>query len=119
MFNSYVKKQGSVEPYFTSFCNGTTVTCSGLSQWGTVDLANKGYTPYEILTHYYGNDIDIVTNAPVKINEPSYPGLAISLGMAGNDIVTIQKQLNRISRNYPAIPKIGRASCRERVLRLV
>ena len=106
IFNDYVRKQGSIEPYFTSFCNGTTVTCSGLSQWGTVELANKGYTPYEILKNYYGNDIEIVRNAEVRTNTPSYPEIILNLGMSGNDVRTIQVQLNRISRNYPAIPKI-------------
>ncbi len=106
IFNDYVRKQGSIEPYFTSFCNGTTVTCSGLSQWGTVELANRGYTPYEILKNYYGNDIEIVRNAEVRTNTPSYPEIILNLGMSGNDVRTIQVQLNRISRNYPAIPKI-------------
>lgn len=106
IFNDYVRKQGSIEPYFTSFCNGTTVTCSGLSQWGTVELAERGYTPYEILRNYYGNDIEIVRNAEVRTNTPSYPEIILNLGMSGNDIRTIQVQLNRISRNYPAIPKI-------------
>lgn len=106
LFNDYIRKQGSIEPYFTAFCNGTTSTCSGLSQWGTVDLANKGYTPYDILVYYYGNDIEIVKDAEVRTNTPSYPGTIISLGMIGNDVRTIQIQLNRISRNYPAIPKV-------------
>ncbi len=106
IFNSYVRKQGSVEPYFTQYCNGTTVTCEGLSQWGTVPLANEGRTPYEILTYFYGDDIDIVTDVPVAINAPSYPGTPLRLGSIGNDVRSKQVQLNRISRNYPAIPKI-------------
>ena len=48
LFDDYVTKQGNIEPYFTSFCNGTTVTCSGLSQWGSQELAQKGYVPYDI-----------------------------------------------------------------------
>ena len=106
IFNSYVRRQGSVEPYFTQYCNGTTVTCDGLSQWGTVTLAEQGYTPYEILTYFYGDDIDIVTGAPVRTGTPSYPGLPLRQGDGGNDVRTKQIQLNRISRNYPAIPKI-------------
>ena len=106
IFNSYVRRQGTIEPYFTEYCNGTTVTCPGLSQWGTVELANQGYTPYEILQSYYGDDIDIVQNAPVRTGTPSYPGYALQEGDAGNDVQRIQAQLNRISRNYPAIPKI-------------
>ena len=109
LFNDYVSRQGSVEPLFTAFCNGTTVTCSGLSQWGTVTLANQGLTPYEILQYYYGDDIDIVKNAPVKTAMPSYPGIELKLGLAGNDVRTLQIYLNRISGNYPAIPKIPAA----------
>ena len=106
IFNSYVRRQGSIEPYFTQFCNGTTTTCPGLSQWGTVELANQGLTPYEILQTYYGEDIDIVQNAPVRTGTPSYPGVALRFGDVGNDVQLKQAQLNRISRNYPAIPKI-------------
>lgn len=106
IFNDYVIKQGSVEPYFTQFCNGTTVSCDGLSQWGTVDLAKKGYTPYRILQHYYGDDIDIKRNAPVQSVEQSYSGTPLRLGMGGNDVRVIQVQLNRIRRNFPTIPPI-------------
>ncbi|MEE1490921.1 MAG: peptidoglycan-binding protein, partial [Massilioclostridium sp.] len=106
IFNNYVRRQGSVEPYFTQFCNGTTVTCDGLSQWGTVELARQGYTPYGILQYYYGDDIDIVRNAPIRAPIESYPGVALRVGMAGNDVKTIQTQLNRIANNYPSIPKI-------------
>jgi len=106
IFNEYVVRQGSVEPYFTQYCNGTTVTCDGLSQWGTVPLAERGYGPYDILTQFYGPDININTDTPVRINTPSYPGLALRLGDGGNNVRTKQVQLNRISRNYPSIPKI-------------
>ena len=106
MFNDYVQRQGSVEPLFTSFCNGTTSTCAGLSQWGTVDLANSGFSPYEILQYYYGDDINIVKDAPVKSAMPSYPGIPLQYGSASNDVKSMQIFLNRISRNYPAIPKI-------------
>lgn len=106
IFNDYVVRQGTVNPLFTSFCNGTTSTCAGLSQWGTVTLANEGRTPYEILQNYYGDDINIVQNAPVENITESYPGTPLRIGDAGNDVQTIQIELNRISDNYPAIPKI-------------
>lgn len=107
LFGDYVRRQGTVEPLFTAFCNGTTVTCDGLSQWGTVTLANQGMTPYEILQYYYGEDIDIVRNAPIKSSMPSYPGIELTVGSAGDDVKSLQIYLNRISRNYPAIPKIS------------
>ena len=105
LFSNYVRRQGYVEPLFTQFCNGTTVTCEGLSQWGTVDLAKQGMTPYEILQYYYGDNIEIVRDAQVMTNTPSYPGIELRLGSFGNDVRTIQVQLNRIARNYPAIQK--------------
>ncbi|MBS1326994.1 MAG: spore cortex-lytic protein [Oscillospiraceae bacterium] len=107
IFNEYVYRQGSVEPYFTQYCNGTTVTCDGLSQWGTVPLAEQGYGPYDILVEFYGPDINLNTDTPVRINSPSYPGLPLRLGDAGNSVRTKQVQLNSISRNYPSIPKIA------------
>ena len=107
IFNDYVRMQGSVEPYFTQFCNGTTVTCPGLSQWGTVTLANQGLTPYEILTNYYGDNIEIVQNAPVQSIEESYPGTPLRVGDVNNDVKLIQVRLNRISKNWPLIPKIS------------
>ncbi len=106
LFNDYVRRQGSIEPYFTQYCNGTTSTCEGLSQWGTVELANQGLDSVEILRSFYGDDIEIVANAPVRNNQPSYPGEPLLIGSTGNDVLTKQIQLNRISRNYPAIPKI-------------
>ena len=105
--NSYIRRQGTTEPLFAAFCNGTTVTCDGLSQWGTVDLANQGYDAYDILRYYYGDDIELIRNAPVRTATPSYPGFPITLGYSGEDVRTLQIQLNRISRNYPAIPKIS------------
>lgn len=107
IFNDYVVRQGFVQPLFTQFCNGTTVTCDGLSQWGTVDLAEQGYGPYEILQYYYGNDIDIVRDAPILAPFESYPGRPLRIGSIGNEVYTIQNQLNRIARNYPAIPTIN------------
>lgn len=106
IFNDYVVRQGSVAPYFTQYCSGALRQCEGLSQWGTVDLAEQGYVPYEILQYYYGDDINIVFGAPSAPNIRSYPGIPLKLGSAGEDVRTIQRQLNRIGDNYPAIPKI-------------
>lgn len=107
IFDSYIVRQGSVEPLFAQFCNGTTVTCNGLSQWGSVSLANQGYTPYEILQYYYGDDINIVSDAPVMNITSSLPDRLLRLGTAGDDVRQIQIRLNRISDNYPSIPKIA------------
>ncbi len=106
IFNEYVRRQGQISPYFTSFCNGTTVTCNGLSQWGTVTLANQGLSPIQILRSYYPNDIEIVQANAITGILSSYPGTPLRIGSTGLDVQTIQTYLNRIRRNYPAIPAI-------------
>ena len=103
VYNDYIIREGTVQPLFARYCNGTTSTCDGLSQWGTVPLAEEGLLPYEILQYYYGDDIGIVFNAPIGQNVPTYPGVPLRLGSAGEDVRTVQRQLNRIGQNYPAI----------------
>lgn len=106
IFTDYISRQGTVEPLFAQYCDGTNVICDGLSQWGTVELANQGLTPYEILTYYYGNDININRDTPIRPIEESAPPRPLRPGDAGEDVRTVQLRLNRISQNYPSIPKI-------------
>ena len=94
-----------MEPLAAKFCNGTTVTCEGLSQWGSQNLARQGYNSTQILRSYYG-DVEIVPNAPIRGYTSSYPGSPLRRGSTGPNVVVIQVELNRISQNYPAIPKI-------------
>lgn len=107
IFDSYVVRQGNIEPLFTQYCDGVRVQCDGLSQWGTVSLAEQGYTPYGILQYYYGNDINIVQDAPMAGITESAPSRPLRVGSAGDDVRQLQLRLNRISDNYPAIPKIA------------
>lgn len=106
IFTDYISRDGSVEPLFAQYCNGTTVTCNGLSQWGTVPLAEQGYTPYEILQYFYGDNININTNTPIGEAGSSAPEFPLRAGSSGDNVRTLQIRLNRISSNYPAIPKI-------------
>ena len=106
IFNNYIRRQGAVEPLAAKFCDGVVTQCNGLLQWGTVELANQGLTSLEILRYYYGDDIEIVENAPLTDKTQSYPGIALSRGSFGNDVRIIKNELNRIRRNYPAIPNI-------------
>ncbi len=105
LFNDYLRRPGFVEPLAAKFCNGTTVTCEGLSQWGSQNLARQGYTSDQILRSYYG-DVEQVANAPIRGIMSSYPGSPLRNGSTGPNVVTLQVALNRISQNYPAIPKI-------------
>lgn len=115
MFQDYLARPGRVEPLFAQYCDGVQVQCEGLSQWGSVPLAEQGMTPYDILTHYYGSDLNIIRDTPVSPNIPSYPGTPLQRTVEGIDVHDIQirnavrdlqVRLNRISNNYPAIPKI-------------
>ena len=105
LFNDYLRRPGFVEPLAAIFCNGTTVTCDGLSQWGSQNLALQGLNSTQILKNYYGN-VEIVNNAPIRGITSSYPGYPLRRGSTGPSVVVIQTELNRISQNYPAIPKV-------------
>ena len=105
LFNDYLRRPGFVEPLAAKFCNGTTVTCEGLSQWGSQNLATQGLNSDQILRSYYG-DVEIVRNAPVRGYASSYPGRPLRRGATGPSVVVVQTSLNRIAQNYPAVPKI-------------
>lgn len=107
IFNSYVRRRGNVEPLFTAYCDGIEVQCNGLSQWGSVALAEQGLTPYDILKYYYGDDIDIISNVTVEGANPDAPSVPLSIGSANDYVRILQLRLNRISDNYPLIPKIA------------
>ena len=106
IFNQFIRRPGRTEPFFSSYCNGTTSTCSGMSQHGSQALAVRGFTPLEILRHYYPSDINIVQSTNFGQRNPgAYPGTALREGSSGDDVRRIQFYLNRISGNWwiPAI----------------
>lgn len=106
IFNSYIRREGNIEPLFATFCDGVEVSCDGLEQWGSVELAESGLTYLEILKNYYGDDIEIVEGAPVENIDGSAPPVPLGLGDTGFEIELIQRKLNRISLNFPGIPKV-------------
>lgn len=106
IFNNYIRRIGFVEPLSAKFCNGTTTKCDGLSQWGSQELAQRGYNSVQILRHYYGDNVELVVNAPLQDPQDSYPGSPLRRGDTGEYVLVIQAILNRVSQNYPAIPKI-------------
>ena len=105
IFDEYVRRPDEKNPFFTEYCDGKQVTCKGLKQWGTVDLANKGLTPIEMLEFYYG---DVVISEAKQIDgvPSSYGGVPLRRGSRGEDVKVIQQQLNRIAKNYPNINKV-------------
>jgi len=107
IFNQYIIRGNQVLPLFTQYCDGRLSQCDGMYQWGSVDLANVGYTPMEILKYYYGDNISIVTDVPVGNNGLSYPGKPMKYGDSSILVLRHQLGINRISENFPAIPKIA------------
>ncbi|WP_326908241.1 peptidoglycan-binding protein [Sedimentibacter sp. MB31-C6] len=107
IFNQYIVRSGEIQPIYAQFCDGRISQCDGMYQWGTVDLANEGYTPIEILRYYYGDDIEIITDAPFSDIQNTYPGEPLKLGDSGINVYRFQHSLDRISNNYPGIPRIS------------
>ena len=106
IFTNYLSRPGVRQPIFTSYCDGNRTTCRGLSQWGSKSLADQGYSAIDIIHYYYGNDMyinsaDIVSGVP-----SSWPGYDLTIGSSGEKVRQLQQQLNRIARNYPAIPTL-------------
>ncbi len=106
VFANYLSRPGVRQPILTSYCDGQRVTCGGLSQWGSKYLGDEGYTAIEILRYYYGNDMYINTAEIISGVPSSYPGYSLGIGASGEKVRQLQNQLNRIARNYPAIPTV-------------
>ena len=106
IFNTYLRKTGTVNPYYSEYCDGKSVTCPGLKQWGTVTLAKQGKTPLQILKYYYGSNIEIVRTNNIQAIPQSYPGSPLRQGDSGTAVFTLQRQLNRIAKDYPFIGKL-------------
>ena len=103
---NYIRRQGFLEPLLAQFCNGTTSTFAGMSQWGSETLAQQGYSYWDILVEYYGENIEMVTDAEMRTFEPSYPDPPLRKGSTGEYIFALQNWINRIARAYPLIPTI-------------
>ncbi len=106
IFDSYIRREEFIEPLFATFCDGVEVTCNGLEQWGSVNLAEQGLDYFTILQRYYGNNIVLEEDVPVEDIPSSAPAVTLREGDTGRDVELIQRKLNRISANYPGIPKI-------------
>lgn len=107
IFANFLSRPGIRQPILTSYCDGRRVTCSGLSQWGSKYLGDEGYSAIEIIRYYYGNDMYINTAQAVSGVPSSFPGYTLTVGSSGQKVYQMQEQLNRIARNFPAIPRIN------------
>ena len=108
VFNNYLSRPNVKQPILTQYCDGRQVKCPGLmTQWGSKDLGEQGYSPIQILRSFYGNNMYINSTEQISGIPASYPGAALRTGSTGNSVRTIQEQLNVISNAYPRIPKVA------------
>lgn len=108
IFSTFVQRPNEKQPLLTQYCNGTTVTCPDwLSQWGSKYLGDQGNSPYEILTHYFGDNLNLVTAPKVQGIPQSFPGYILKLGYNNIYVRRLQEYLNSISNNYPLIQKVA------------
>lgn len=106
IFNNFLSRPGIRQPILTSYCDGNRVQCSGLSQWGSKNLGDAGYSAIDIIHYYYGDDMYINTADAISGVPSSWPGSDLSVGSSSPKVRQLQEQLNRIAQNYPAIPTI-------------
>lgn len=108
LFVNYLSRPNVKQPILTQYCDGERVSCPNwMSQWGSQYLGEQGYSAIEILRNYYGDSIYINTAEEVSGIPYSWPGYDLTIGSRGQSVRQIQEQLNRIARNYPALPVIS------------
>lgn len=108
MFNSYLSRPNVRQPILTQYCDGQRVSCPNwMTQWGSKYLADQGYSSIEILRYYYGSSMYINTADEISGVPASWPGSNLEVGSTGDKVRMLQEQLNRIARNYPALPTIA------------
>ncbi len=112
-FTNYLQFPNQAYPFFAQYSDGINVVRDGwLSQWGTKDLATKGYNALQIVRYYYGNSIDLKEGEVIPYLPTSYPGYNLKVGSCGEEVQLLQNALNKIRGSYPAIPLISNANGR-------
>ena len=107
LFENYLSRPNVVQPILTQYCDGQRVSCpSWMTQWGSKNLGDQGYSAIEILRYFYGRNMYINTAEAISGIPASWPGYDLGVGSSGQKVYQIQRQLARISRSYPAIPTI-------------
>lgn len=108
VFVNYLSRPNIKQPILTQYCDGNRVQCPGwMTQWGSKTLGDQGYSAIEILRNFYGSNIYINTAVQVSGVPSSWPGYNLDIGATGDNVRTIQEQLNAISEAYPSIPKVA------------
>ncbi|MFQ9509596.1 MAG: peptidoglycan-binding protein [Lachnospiraceae bacterium] len=107
IFDQYLSRPNVKQPILTQYCDGRRVTCPNwMSQWGSKDLGDEGYSPIEIIRYYYGQDMYINTAEQISGIPASWPGYDLTVGSSGDKVRQMQEQLQTISSVYTAIPSV-------------
>lgn len=108
IFDNYLSRPGVKQPILTQYCDGRKVRCPGwMTQWGSCELGEAGYSPIEILRNFYGDDMYINTAEQISGIPASWPGYDLKIGATGDNVRQLQEQLDAISSVYTAIPDIS------------
>ncbi len=108
IFDNYLSRPGVKQPILTQYCDGRQVTCPNwMTQWGSCSLGERGYSPIEILRHFYGSSIYINTAEQISGIPSSWPGENLTIGSSGQKVMQLQEQLDAIATVYSAIPRVA------------
>lgn len=107
IFDNYLSRPDVKQPILTQYCDGRMVTCPGwMTQWGSCELGEQGYTPIEIIRYFYGDDMYINTAELIAGIPASWPGADLTVGSSGDKVCQMQEQLDAIASVYSTIPNI-------------
>ena len=107
IFDSYLSRPGVKQPILTQYCDGKRVSCpEWMTQWGSCELGEQGYSPIEILRYFYGDDMYINTAEQISGIPASWPGTNLDIGSSGDKVRQLQEQLDTISGIYSAVPSV-------------
>ena len=108
IFDQYLSRPGVRQPILTQYCDGRRVQCPNwMTQWGSKDLGDRGYSPIEILRYFYGDDMYINSAEAISGIPSSWPGYNLSVGNRGDKIRQMQEQLDEIAKVYTSIDRIA------------
>lgn len=109
IFDNYLSRPEVKQPILTQYCDGRQVQClqrGWMTQWGSCNLGERGYSPIEILRHFYGDSMYINTAEQISGIPASWPGYDLTIGSSGQKVTQIQEQLDAIATVYTAIPHL-------------
>ena len=110
LFENYLSRPDVRQPILTQYCDGRMSQCldrGWMTQWGSKELGDQGFSAIEILRYFYGNDMYINVAEEISGIPASWPGYNLDTGSVGPKVRQIKEQLNVIAEAYPALPSIA------------